>query len=77
MAHLFHACGGLGQEPDDEVFLGNVDDIRAGNLPSPNRISPTMRAKLVLTVPGGSSRSMWFSLVAEVYSRWAASRWSI
>ena len=32
-------------------------------LPSPNRISATMRAKLVFAVPGGPSSTMWFSLV--------------
>jgi hypothetical protein len=35
-------------------------------LRSPNRISATMRAKLVLAVPGGPSKTMWFSLVDEV-----------
>ena len=36
-----------------------------------------MRAKLVFAVPGGPSSTMWFSLVDEVSSPWAASSWSI
>jgi hypothetical protein len=32
-----------------------------------------MRAKLVLAVPGGPSRTKWFSLVLEVFCACAAS----
>jgi hypothetical protein len=78
LADLLHALGGLGDVADDEVLLGDLHDVGSLKiLPSANRISATMRAKLVLAVPGGPSSTMWFSLVADVSSPWAASSWSI
>jgi hypothetical protein len=77
LAHLFHALRGLRDVADDEVFLGDFDDVGPLNLAQPEQNSATMRAKLVLAVPGGPSSTMLVSLVDDVSSPWATSSWSI
>jgi hypothetical protein len=62
LAHLFHALRGLRDVADDEVFLGDFDDVGPLNLAQPEQNSATMRAKLVLAVPAG--------LAAPCWSRW-------
>ncbi len=74
LADLLHALGGLGDVADDEVLLGDLHDVGAGNLAQPEQDLGDDAREAVFAVPGGPSKTMWFSLVVEVSSPWAASR---
>ena len=53
-------------------LLGDLHDVGAGNLAQPEQDLGDDAREAVFAVPGGPSKTMWFSLVVEVSSPWAA-----